>query len=127
MAIKNLAALGKTVDDETVVVVTLGDLRKAIGYDRLGKYVLDELASSLEGEGLGYFPLDMIDANPEPRQWQEVRVYRRGKGIGRVIQAITNPTPAGDRVLRENSGDGADVIKQIRALVCPDPPPRRAR
>lgn len=119
MAISNLTELGKRVDDETVVVVTLGDLRKAIGYDRLGKYVLDELSSSLEGEGLGYFPLDMIEDNPEPRQWQEVRIYRRGKGIGKMVQAVTNPTQAGDRLLRENSGDGTELIHQIRALVCP--------
>jgi hypothetical protein len=36
--------------------------------------VLDEIDSSLEGEGLGYFPLDTILDNPEPRQYQEVRV-----------------------------------------------------
>lgn len=127
MAIKDISALGKQVDQETVVVLTLGDLRKAIGYERLGKYVLDEISSSLEGEGLGYFPLDVIQANPEPRQWHEVRVYRRGKGIGKVIQAVTDPTPAGDRMLRENSGQGMELIQQVRALVCPDPPdPRRS-
>src|SRR5690348_8082561 len=119
MGINDLEELGKLVDDDVIVVATLGELRKAIGYDRLGRYVLDELSSRLEGEGLGYFPLEVIDANPEPRQQQEVRVYRRGKGVGKVIQAITNPTPAGDRLLRENTGDGADVIQQIRALVCP--------
>jgi len=101
------------------VVVTLGDLRKMIGYDRLGRFVLDELASLLESEGLGYFPLDNIDANPEPRQGQEVRIYRRGKSMGKVIQAVTNPTPAGDRMLRTNSSDSTELIQQIRALVCP--------
>ena len=128
MAISNLTDLGEMVDDETIVIVTLGELRKTIGYERLGKYVLDEIASSLEGEGLGYFPLETVLDNPEPRQYQEVRVYRRGKGIGKVIQAVTNPTPAGDRILRENSGEGTELIQQIRALVCPDPPVvRRAR
>lgn len=119
MAISTLTDLGKKVDNETVVVVTLGDLRKMIGYDRLGRFVLDELASLLEGEGLGYFPLDNIDANPEPRQGQEVRIYRRGKSIGKLIQAVTNPTPAGDRMLRTNSSDSTELIQQIRALVCP--------
>jgi hypothetical protein len=119
MVIGNLTALGTTVDDETVVVVTLGDLRKAIGYDRLGRYVLDELASSLEGEGLGYFPLSMIKDNPEPRQWQEVRIYRRGTGLSKLIQAVTDPSPSGDRVLRENSGNDAERIRQIQRIVCP--------
>ncbi len=115
---KNLTDLGKTVDADTIVVATLGELRKAIGYERLGRYVLDELASKLEGEGLGYFPLDVIDDNPEPRQQQEVRLYRRGKGIGKLIQAITKPTPSGDRLLRENANDGTDLIRQIKAIVC---------
>ncbi len=119
MAIKNLTDLGKMVDNESVVVVTLGELRKAIGYDRLGKYVLDELSSSLEGEGLGYFPLDMIEDNPEPRQGQEIRVYRRGRGVGKIIQAVTNPAPSGDRVLREHSSESTELVQQIRALVCP--------
>lgn len=125
MAFKKISDLGRMVDERIIVVVTLGDLRKAINYERLGKYVLDEISSSLEGEGLGYFPLDAIDANPEPRQWEEVRVYRRGKGIGKVIQAVTSPTPAGDRMLRENSGQGMELIQQIRALICPDPPNTR--
>lgn len=118
MSIKNLTELGKMVDDQTIYVSNLGELRSAIGYDRLGKYVLDELANSLEGEGLGYFPVATIEANPEPRQSQEVRLYRRGKGIGRLIQAVTTPTPAGDRLLRETSDDGDDIVRKIRALVC---------
>jgi hypothetical protein len=52
------------------------------------------MASILEGEGLGYFSLETIEDNPEPRQGQEVRIYRRGKSIGKFIQAVTNPTPA---------------------------------
>ncbi len=119
MAIRDLTALGQQVDEEIIVVATLGDLRKAIGYDRLGRYVLDELAARLEGEGLGYFPLDVIDFNLEPRQHQAVRIYRRGKGVGKVIQAVTSPTPSGDRLLRDNGGAGLEVIQQIRALVCP--------
>ncbi|GAB3261421.1 hypothetical protein [Nocardioides dilutus] len=117
---KDLTDLGEQVDQDTIVVTTLGDLRKAIGYDRLGKYVLDEVASGLEGEGLGCFPVEILKNNPEPRQWQEVRIYRRGKGVGRLIEAVTAPTVAGDRLLREDAGEGADVVRQIRALVCPE-------
>ena len=57
MPIKNISELGNMVDQKTIVVVTLGELRKAIGYERLGKYVLDEISSSLEGDGLGTFRL----------------------------------------------------------------------
>ena len=121
LSFKDLTELGRMVDEEQVVPVTLGDLRKAepLGFDRLGKYVLDQIASALEGEGLGYFPVEAIENNSEPRQWQEVRVYRRGTGIGKLIQAVTNPSPSGDKVLREASTQDSDLIKQIRALVCP--------
>lgn len=110
--------LGQRVDDEAIVVVTLGELRDSLGYGRLGRYVLDEIASKLEGEGLGYFPLDALDDNAEPRGGQEVRLYRRGKGIGKVIQAVTNPTEGGDRVLCQNIGEASETIEKIRSLVC---------
>ena len=120
MPIEDLTELGQQVDAETIVVVTLGELRKAIDYDRLGKYVLAQLGARLEGEGLGYFPIDLIDNNAEPRQGQQVRIYRRGTGVGKLIQAVTNPSPGGDRELsKSSSADENEILEKVRALVCP--------
>ncbi|MFI6447531.1 hypothetical protein [Kitasatospora sp. NPDC050543] len=74
--------------------VTLGELREELGYRRLGKYVLDEVAESLTAEGLGWFPAWRLSprANGEPRKEHEVWVFLRDDGLRcQVIEAIRTP------------------------------------
>jgi len=73
---------------------TLGELREELGYKKLGRWVLNEIAESLEQSELGYFPPERLDAerNAEPRQWQIVWIYSRDGGArARIIDAILNP------------------------------------
>ncbi|WP_280722417.1 hypothetical protein [Kitasatospora sp. MAA4] len=74
--------------------VTLGELREELGYRRLGRYVLDEVAESLTEAGLGWFPSWRLSPreNDEPRKEQELWVFVRDAGLRcQVIDAIQDP------------------------------------
>lgn len=74
--------------------VSLGDLRRELGYERLGKWVIEEIATGLEEDGLGYFPMKYLDPaqNETPRQDQSVWVYEQDGGTrARVINAVLDP------------------------------------
>lgn len=77
-----------------VLKVNLGQLRDELGYARLGKKVLKSMSEYLSENGLGYFPGGLLnaDTNPEPRQWQEVTLYRRdGSAKAAVLDAMAEP------------------------------------
>lgn len=99
--------------------VSLGELREALGYNRLGIRVLNEIAEKLAGEGLGYFPLDVLsDRNDAPRYGDVVRVFKKGTALGQVVTSILEPTIPGDERLKEIAGsDAANILKSIRALL----------
>ncbi|MED7949220.1 hypothetical protein PUR61_05890 [Streptomyces sp. BE20] len=91
--------------------VTLGDLREELGYRRLGKYVLDEVADTLTEEGLGWFPAGRLSPreNGEPRKEQEVWVFLRDDGLRcQVIDAIQAP-------------EGSDVPTVLNGLLADRP------
>jgi hypothetical protein len=80
--------------DGGLTVATLGDLREELGYKKLGKWVLAEIAESLQKSRLGYFPLSVLDPaqNTEPRQWQKVWIYRKNDDLrAQVIDAVLQP------------------------------------
>lgn len=82
------------VAEDGLMKAKLGDLRRELGYNRLGKWILEEIAVKLESEGLGYFPRDVLDprCNTEPRQWDEVWVYVRDDSTrARILDAILYP------------------------------------
>lgn len=99
-----------------VSVVTLRELREAIGVSRLGPYVLADIASQLHQEGLDYFPAHTLDDNPAPRQWHEVRLVLRDPGspIYKAMKAIEEPTEDGDTFLSD-LGTGAATATAARA------------
>ncbi|WP_199881467.1 hypothetical protein [Streptomyces sp. CB03911] len=91
--------------------VTLGDLREELGYRRLGKYVLDEVAETLTAEGLGWFPAWRLSPreNSEPRKEHELWVFLRDGGLrSQVIDAIQAP-------------DGSDVPTVLNGLLADRP------
>ncbi|MFF0909731.1 hypothetical protein ACFWZW_03460 [Microbacterium enclense] len=99
--------------------VSLGELREALGYNRLGVRVLNEIAAKLAGEGLGFFPLDVLsEQNDAPRYGDVVRVFKKGTALGQVVTSVLEPTVAGDERLKEIAGsDAANILKEIRALL----------
>lgn len=67
-----------------------------------------------EGQGLGHYPETLPD-----RQWEPVRIYRRGTGVADLIAAVLEPSPENDGLIRAKAaGDEGDVLNRIRALVC---------
>ena len=119
MPYNDIDELAELVGDHGVLQTTLGELRSALGYDRLGKYVLGQIADELEGHNLGYFPITTLEDNGEPRQHHELRVYKRSSEHGKVIRAVTHPSPGGDQLLRSAVGASSEaVLDKIRALVC---------
>ncbi|MFY1618853.1 hypothetical protein ACLQ25_03790 [Micromonospora sp. DT44] len=80
--------------DGGLTQATLGELRDELGYRKLGRWVLAEIAETLRATGLGFFPPERLTAelNTEPRQWQTVWIYvRDGGSRARVIDAVLQP------------------------------------
>lgn len=103
-----------------VLAVTLGELRDAVNADRLGKLVMQRISGELAAHGLGYFPADLIDGNDTPRQYQQVRLYRRGNTTtARAIEAVLSPSGLGDAFLGGLSSNGAQAtLDRVREIVC---------
>jgi hypothetical protein len=77
-----------------LIKVELEALRNELGYKKLGKWVLSEIAETLRTSGLGYFPEWVLDPvqNTEMRRWQEVWIYARdGSTRAKVIDAVLRP------------------------------------
>jgi len=113
-----------------ITKITLGELRDELGYARIGKKILVTMSEHLSESGLGYFPGGTLDgdANPEPRQWQEVWVYERdGSAKSAVLDAVSDPENH-DLVAALNmfsegapdfgSMDAEQRLAFIRAAVC---------
>ncbi|WP_371498373.1 hypothetical protein OG871_20225 [Kitasatospora sp. NBC_00374] len=66
-----------------LVRTSLGELRQELGYGRLGRHALEEVAESLTADGLGWFPAWRLSPkqNDEPHKEQELRVYARDGGL----------------------------------------------
>ena len=101
--------------------VTLGELRDEVGADRLGKWVLRQIVQGLEGNGLGYYPSEILDPewNDRPRQHEEVRVFKKGTAIAEVVEAVEEPSERGDsRLIELAASDASETLDKIRSLVC---------
>jgi hypothetical protein len=107
---------------------TLGELREELGYRKLGRWVLEEVAAFLAEARLGYFPLDMLepDRNTEPRQGQTVWIYDRDGGLrGQMIDAVLHPDEHDVRAVLDGLVAGRievltteQKLERIRELVC---------
>jgi hypothetical protein len=74
--------------------VTLGELRTALNYSRLGRYVLEEITDNLVDAGVGFFPAATLDPekNIQPRADQAVWIYLQDDSLrARVLDAVTSP------------------------------------
>jgi hypothetical protein len=92
----------------------MGELREAHKAGRLGVNVREAISDRLRSRGIGHIPKDLPSYQEE-----EVRLYRLGDPIGKVIDAVLHPSEPGDRVLLQSVGSSAaDVLARIRELVC---------
>jgi hypothetical protein len=108
---------------------SLQELRKALGYGRLGKWVLEEIKNDLENYRLGWFPTNLLEPeiNSEPRQWQQIWIYRKDDSpLARVLDAVLTEEAPGEQVratltgirLSDEAGLTAEQkIERIRQIV----------
>lgn len=74
--------------------IELERLRNVLGKKKLGKWVLGDIAETLQTSDLGYFPEWVLDPdrNIEIRHWQRVWIYSRDGSLrARVIDAVLRP------------------------------------
>ena len=107
--------LRQLVDDEGgLVLTTMEALRDVHGVGKLGVHVRKAIHDNLEGQGLGHLPLDL-----PTYQHEEVRIYKLGSPIAKVVNAVVRPSEAGDDVLRQSVGSDAQLLlTKIKELVC---------
>ena len=96
--------------------VPMWKLRDAAGWDRLGVNVVKDISNKMRRAGLATLPA--MDVLPYTQEAQ-VRVYVVDSRVGQVIDAVLEPTRAGDQLLKEiGMDDAADVLDAVRELVC---------
>jgi len=110
-----------------LIEAELGELREELGYKKLGKWVLAEVAESLKKARLGYFPLSTLEPaqNTEPRQWQKIWIYQRNNDLrAQVLDAVLNPDEHDVRAVMDGLVAGRaealtaeQKLERIRALV----------
>jgi len=89
-------------------------LRDAHNAGKLGVNVRDAISNRLRSRGIGHVPAPLPSYQEE-----EVRLYRLGSEIGKVIEAVLDPSEAGDQRLRQTAGsEAADILARVRELVC---------
>ncbi|MCL4466977.1 MAG: hypothetical protein M1401_04290 [Chloroflexi bacterium] len=100
-----------------ILRVTMGRLRDVCGWDKLGKYVVQDISDQLKKVGIGHLPRE---ADQLPRyQHLDVRVFLTDSLVGRLILSVQQPSESGDELLRQvGDNDAVMVIEKIRALVC---------
>jgi len=115
MSFDSYEDLAKAVDSHShVLSCSMQELRDVHGAGRLGKHVAANISSELERRGLGHVPTELPVA-----QWDRVRIFRRGTGVARVIDAVHMCDEDNDEVLRQiGGGDASETLKKIRELVC---------
>jgi hypothetical protein len=111
-----------------LTAANLLELRTALGFGRLGKWVLVEIANALKAKKVGYFPTWVLapEINEEPRQHQEVWLYLRNDSpTARVIDAVVEPqnhdvvrsTLVAVRLDNEPDLSAEQKLERIRAIV----------
>lgn len=116
---KKFKEFAERVEDEgDLTTFTLGKLREALDYSKLGPRVLKAIDEALAGAGLGYFPRSVLENTDSPRAADVLRVYRKGSTLGSIIDAVLFPSTAGDDTLRGAAEDDARAtLEKIRTLL----------
>lgn len=101
-----------------LAVVTMEHLKGVFGYVRPGVWARKDMSSRLHAAGLGHFPPELPHY-----QYEEVRIYDKGQvPLAELVQAVLEPSPAGDDLLRGASGGDSDggaaaLLAKVRALL----------
>jgi hypothetical protein len=97
-----------------VLTIRMEQLRHVHGAGKLGVHVRAGISDSLRQHGLGHYPPELPNY-----QWDEVRIYKQGTPVGRLIEAVLSVSANNDEVVREMAGsDASATLVKIRELVC---------
>lgn len=111
---KDIAELKVALENSGgALTVYMGELRDALGYDRLGVHVKKQIGDELAKNGMGCHP-ELGD-----RSNLETRVFQLGTPTADLIAAVLNPSKASDAlIVKAAGGKDAEVLARIKALVC---------
>ncbi len=90
--------------------IPMSVLRHIHGTSRLGRLVCKAIAERLAAAGLAHIPEDLPSG-----QWQEIRVFLADSPLAAVVDAVLEPTAAGDEVLRLIADETGTVGRLNRA------------
>ncbi|MEW6048431.1 MAG: hypothetical protein AB1609_18465 [Bacillota bacterium] len=76
--------------------VTMGELRDAAGFGKLGSNVVQRISQELANRGIRHFPRHL-----PTYQWEVVRLYESDSVAARLIKAAVTPGREEDEVLRK--------------------------
>ena len=104
----------RVVDKDNVLVVYMEELRDAVHAGKLGKYVITRIERCLRSHGLGYRPAKLPN-----QQYERVMLFVQGSRVEEIIDAVEHYPNEGVDLLRSvGSNQDADIVSQIRTLVC---------
>ncbi len=99
-----------------VLTISMEELRNAAGAAKMGVNVRNGISGTLAGMGLGHIPVELPSY-----YYEQVRLYKRGTAVGKMIDTILEPGEQNDRQLADRLGEeGLDyvaIVERIRDLV----------
>jgi|HubBroStandDraft_3_1064219.scaffolds.fasta_scaffold247176_1 hypothetical protein len=108
--------LSKLVNEnESVLTVTMGQLRDAHGAGKLGTTVVAGIHDRLESLGLGHMPPELSTT-----QWHTALLYRKGTAVARIVEAVNNIGENSEAVLRQfasRDNRASEILQKIKELV----------
>lgn len=94
-------------------IYPMGILRDIEGAGKLGVHIRKRISQELRARGLDHLPADL-----PIYQEERVRLFKRGTRLHRVVQAVLDPSPDGDAILRSIENDEArEKIERIERIL----------
>jgi hypothetical protein len=115
---ESIQALVALIQKNGVVTLPAGIIRTALGYQRLGCHVVNDISQQLNASGIAHYP-DTFPSN----QYTFVRLVMVDSPYDELLQACLNPSPKNDGVLQKYvthvllKDEVAKFAKRVQELV----------
>jgi hypothetical protein len=105
----------KAIEHGGVLTVNMGTLRDIHEAKKLGSTVRENITKELRSRGLTHAWEHELPAY----QHERVRIWLMGSPASDLIEAVYNESEDADKAIRQAvESDAADVLQQVRELVC---------